>query len=337
MSDRVRIADVCPRDGLQNEPGFVPTAEKVRLIELLSGSGVDEVELTSFVSPKWVPQLSDAGDVVSAIGDFAAGVRYVSSGLTRGRAGDDDGAGGGAGGLPMFSVLVPNMAGFERAAEAAEAGFGELKVAVVAAASETFSQKNLNASIDETADRLAPVFEAAGGAGMPVRVYVSCAVSCPFEGPIAPERVAAVADRLLGLCPASGPRAELDLADTIGVATPDDVAALLGAIDPGLLPRTTLHLHDTHGRARACVGTALEMGVRSFDGSAGGLGGCPFAAAHAGERAPGNIATEALVRAVHDAGYTTGVDLDLLSEASACARRLAERARAEPGGGGAGP
>ena len=321
MGERVRITDVSPRDGLQNEPGVIPTVDKVRLIELLSAVGFDELEITSFVSPKWVPQLADAGEVVGAIADFAEGVRSVTSVIPRPETRDQ------AGGLPMYSALVPNEKGFERALEAHENGF-PLKVALFTAASETFSTKNTNASIEHSIARFAPIVPRALDAEMPIRAYISCAIACPFEGAIDPGAVRAVADRLLELAPAGARQSiDIDLGDTIGVAHPDDVAALLARFED-LLPQLTLHLHDTHGRAPACVKTALAMGVRSFDGSAAGLGGCPFASTP-DRRAPGNIATETLVRTIHDAGFTTGADLEILAEGASFAREIVERARAE--------
>lgn len=321
MGERVRITDVSPRDGLQNEAGVIPTLDKVRLIELLSAVGFDEIEITSFVSPKWVPQLADAGEVVGAIADFVEGVRSVTSVIPRAETRDQ------VGDLPLYSALVPNERGFERALAFHEARF-PLKIALFTAASETFSRKNTNASIAESIERFAPIVPRAIDAGMPIRMYVSCAVACPFEGAIEPGAVRAVVDRLLGLAPERARHAlDIDLGDTIGVAHPDGVVALLDRCSD-VLDQITLHLHDTHGRAAACVSTALAMGVRSFDGAAAGLGGCPFASTPQ-RRAPGNIAMDTLVRTIHDAGYTTGVDLDILTDAAAFAREIVDRARAE--------
>lgn len=324
MAQRVRITDVSPRDGLQNEPGVIPTPHKVRLIEALAATGVDEVEVTSFVSPRWVPQLGDAGEVVAEVGDFVEGVASVAGVIPR------DETRAQVGMLPVFSVLVPNERGFEGVVAAHERGLN-LKVALFTAASETFSQKNTNASIEETLERFAPVVERTLEMGLALRVYVSCAVACPFEGAIAPARVREVVDRALALVPDEAREAvDVDLGDTIGVAHPDDVAALLGAFE-GMEQGLTLHLHDTFGRAASCVRTALAMGVRSFDGSAGGLGGCPFASTP-GTRAPGNISTQTLVRTVEEAGYETGVDMDLLEEAGEIARAMVESARRGAGG-----
>jgi hydroxymethylglutaryl-CoA lyase len=321
MPERVRITDVSPRDGLQNEPAPIDTRDKINLIERLAVTGVDEIELTSFVSPKWVPQLADAEDVVGAIAEFAEGVRLVAGELPRGVGRQGRAA------LPVFSVLVPNETGFERALAAHESGL-PLKIALFASASETFSQKNTNGSIDQVLERFTPILPRAREAEMPVRLYVSCAIACPFEGPIAPERVRDVCDRLLALAHNAGftddDPPELDLADTIGVAHPDEIAALMGVFSDDERAKLTLHLHDTHGRAAACVSTALGLGVRSFDGAASGLGGCPYASTD-GQRAPGNIATELLVRTVHDAGYATSVDEALLEEAGAFAAGLVAR------------
>lgn len=298
MADRVRITDVSPRDGLQNEPGVVASAEKARLIGALTRTGVAEVEVASFVSPRWIPQLADAEEVVTAVGGAGAG--------------------------PVMSALVPNEAGYARLLAANErAGRRVLsKVSVFTAASETFSKKNTNASIAETIERFRSFVPRAAAEGFAVRMYVSCAVACPFEGPIAPGAVRRVADALWAVCPTG----ELDLGDTIGVAHPKDIEALLGAFTPGERAALTLHPHDTFGRAAACVRAALEMGVRSFDGSAAGLGGCPYAGTKE-KPAPGNIATETLVRTAHEAGFETGVDLGALERAAEIAREIVARAR----------
>ena len=308
MPDRVRITDVAPRDGLQNEPGVIETSDKSALVRLLSGSGVDEVEVSSFVSPRWVPQLGDAGELFAMLADAKpAGVCY--------------------------SALVPNERGMEAALGVNECAGARLidKIAVFTAASETFSEKNTNATIAQTIERFRPVIEMARGHGLQVRGYVSCAIACPFEGQISPAAVADVGARLLDIG-----IDELDLGDTIGHATPDSTEAML--IDvlerTGLAPTTgagepslTLHLHDTFGRAGSCVERALELGVRSFDGAAGGLGGCPYASTPE-RRAPGNISTETLVDAVHRGGFTTGVDAEALGECAAFARSIVEASEA---------
>ena len=312
MPERVRVTDVSPRDGLQNEPTTIDTARKLELVEALCAAGFDEVEVTSFVSPKWVPQLADARELLGLVHEFAQGVRTVSASLP-----------GSHVALPVFSVLVPNEKGFERALEVHRSGL-PLKIALFTAASETFSQRNTNASIAETIERFRAFLPRAFEERMPVRLYVSCAVACPFEGPIAADAVARVAHALLNLAPNDEVRwsLDLDLGDTIGVATTDQIRALLECFDPDLRRRQlTLHLHDTFARAADCVRAALDMGVRSFDGSAGGLGGCPYAGTPE-RRAPGNIASEVLVRTVHDAGFVTGVDPDLLADAALLARAM---------------
>ncbi|MBL9032345.1 MAG: hydroxymethylglutaryl-CoA lyase [Phycisphaerae bacterium] len=305
MPDRVRITDVSPRDGLQNEPGTIPTAHKARLVRALDASGVDEIEVTSFVSAKWLPQLGDAAEL---LGMLAA---TKPPGI-------------------VYSALVPNEQGMRAAIEVNERAARRVvdKVAVFTAASETFSKRNTNATIAETLRRFDPVIALARGKGLLVRGYISCAVECPFEGRIAPERVAHVAQALFDMGVD-----ELDLGDTIGAAEPETINLLLHAIasrlGDRLWPMTTLHLHDTFGRAAECVREALQLGVRSFDGAVSGLGGCPYASTP-GRRAPGNIDTERLVRVVLESGYSTGVNLDGLARAASVARSL-------PGmGGGAG-
>jgi len=309
MPERVRITEVGPRDGLQNEPGAIPTEKKVRLVELCCATGVDEVEVSSFVSAKWVPQLGDAAAV------FASVARFKPPGVA-------------------CSALVPNERGMESAlAINSTAGRKVIdKVSVFTAASETFSEKNTNATIEETLERFVPVIALAKEAGVAVRGYISCAFACPFEGPTDPFMVGQIAGRLMSMGVS-----ELDLGDTIGAATPDKTVALLRAVylalgwipgDPG--PHgayaATLHLHDTFGRAAECVSAALEFGLRSFDSSVAGLGGCPFAST-LDKRAPGNIATETLVKTVQGAGFETGVDLTRLEAAAEFARQIVAEAR----------
>lgn len=311
MSKRVRITDVSPRDGLQNEAGVIATADKVRLIELLCATGVGEIEVTSFVSPKWVPQLGDA--------------RAVFEGLSRVDVSEA---------AVLFSALVPNEAGMAAAEEVHRTPSLLEKVSVFTAASETFCRKNINSTIGESLARFEPVVQRAGaacGGALMVRGYISCVIACPFEGPIAPERVVEVAERLAAMgIP------EIDLGDTIGSATPESLRRLLEHFGErlgmgGEPPALTLHLHDTFGRAAECVKTALEMGVRSFDGSVAGLGGCPYASTP-GKRAPGNIDTGLLVRTIEDAGYETGVDLGRLEVAAEFARGIVAKARAGAAG-----
>ena len=306
MPERVRITDVGPRDGLQNEAGFVPTAEKAALVRALALSGVDEVEVTSFVSPKWVPQLGDAAELCQMIGeDKPKGV--------------------------VYSALVPNERGMEGVLSANERAGRRLidKVGVFTAASETFSRKNTNATIAETIERFGPVVRLARQHGIRVRGYVSCVVACPFEGEIEPLAVASVAGRLMDLGVD-----ELDLGDTIGAGAAESVgrmlAVVLGALDEshGGSSDVTLHLHDTHGRAAECVRVGLELGIRSFDSSVAGLGGCPYAGT-GDNRAPGNIGTGVLLGAVEAAGLSHGVDRWRLGEAEELARRLVAPAREE--------
>lgn len=272
----IRITDVGPRDGLQNEKAIIDVADKVAYIDALSASGVAEVEVTSFVSPKWVPQLADAAEVLSRI-TRRPGV--------------------------LFSALVPNEAGLDRALEAKVD-----KVAVFTAASETFARRNTNATIAETMDRFRPVVTRAKASGLAVRGYISCVVACPFEGAMAPAKVRHVASRLLDLGVD-----EIDLGETIGVAVPVDIERLYDGLAGLLTPaQTTLHLHDTRGTALVCADRALRLGVASFDASCGGLGGCPYAPG-----AAGNLATEDLVYYCDRMGVATGVRLEGLLEAAA--------------------
>jgi hydroxymethylglutaryl-CoA lyase len=264
----IRIVEVGPRDGLQNEKATIQTELKVALVDALSGTGVDEIEVSSFVSPKWVPQLADAEEVFRAIR----------------RAPD-----------VVYSALVPNERGLGRALEA-----GAQKVAVFTAASETFNRKNVNASIAESIERFRPVLAGARAAGIPVRGYASTAFHCPYEGRIAPAAARDVALRLLEL----GVE-EVSLGDTIGKASPPEVRELLELLGSEI-PRSklALHFHDTYGMAVANALVAWEeFGISTFDSAAGGFGGCPFA-----RGATGNVATEDLVYALHASGAEVRVD-----------------------------
>jgi len=241
LPKRVRLVDVGPRDGLQNEPAIVPTDIKVRLIDLLADAGFPAVEATAFVSPKWVPQMSDNVDVMARI-DRRPGVSYP--------------------------VLVPNMKGFE-AALAAKAG----EIAVFVAASEAFSRRNINCSIAESLERAQPVFEAARANGIRVRGYISCVLGCPYEGEVSAERVRDVARSLddMGAY-------EVSLGDTIGVGTAGKAQAMIARVAEAVpVERLAGHFHDTYGQALANVYAAMEMGVATFDASVAGLGGCPYA------------------------------------------------------------
>ncbi|WP_127900219.1 hydroxymethylglutaryl-CoA lyase [Solirhodobacter olei] len=241
MSDRVEIFEVGPRDGLQNEARAIPAAAKIALIDRLSGAGFRRIEVASFVSPKWVPQMADSAEVLAGI-RRAEGVRYAA--------------------------LVPNMKGLEGAIAA-----GADEVAVFASASEGFSRANLNCSIAESLERFAPVMVAAKAAGLPVRGYVSCVTDCPFDGPVAPGAVARVAAALRDLgC------YEVSLGDTIGHGTPETIRAMLEAVLAELpAARLAGHYHDTGGRALANIEASLGLGLRVFDAAVGGLGGCPYA------------------------------------------------------------
>ncbi len=275
MNNEVRIVEVGPRDGLQNEPGVVPTPEKIAFIAALAAAGCREIEVASFVRPDRVPQMADAAQVLAGLPDLP-GVRAI--------------------------VLTPNEKGLERALAA-----GAKAVAVFTAASETFNQKNIGRSISESLAEFARMVPAARAAGCDwVRGYVSTAVVCPYEGKIPPERVVPVAEALLGMGVD-----EVSIGDTLGHAEPDDIAHLTEALLPVLpLPRFAYHLHDTRGTALANVARALEFGVRTFDASATGLGGCPFAPG-----AAGNVATERLVTMLHEKGYATGIDPAQVAEA----------------------
>ncbi|MGD1915242.1 MAG: hydroxymethylglutaryl-CoA lyase [Phycisphaerales bacterium] len=301
--ERVRIVEVSPRDGLQNEAGRVPTADKAELVRALVASGLPEIELTSFVSPKWIPQLGDAAELLEML----------------------------AGDLPkdiLFSALVPNMRGMERLLEANEKATRTTgrraidKVCLFTAASETFSQKNTNATIDETLERFAPVATATREHGLQLRGYISCAFACPFEGEVETTAVTRVADRLVEDLRVD----ELSIADTIGHAKSEDVTERIAALSHVESTRINLHLHDTFGRAADCVRAGLRAGVRSFDGAVGGLGGCPYASTPE-KRAPGNIATSTLLHSIEEEGFVTDIDHAKLGDAQRLAEELVDRAR----------
>lgn len=299
MAEVIRITEVGPRDGLQHEEAIIAIDEKVRLIELLTRTGADEIEVTSFVSPKWAPQLGDAEAVLE-------GIQYLKRADV------------------LFSALVPNDKGMDAALAVNEAaGFGLLdKIAVFTAASETFSRKNTNASIEETIKRFSSVVKRAQQEGLQLRGYISCAIACPFEGAIAPAQVAAVAKKLFGLG-----IGEIDIGDTIGAGAPASITAVIEAVRAAVPEaQLTLHLHDTAGAAAGCVSAALEAGIRSFDGAAAGLGGCPYASTRA-KRAPGNIATAKLKETIETAGYATKIDDEALMFAERYALQIIEEAR----------
>jgi hydroxymethylglutaryl-CoA lyase len=272
---RVTVVEVGPRDGLQNERVTIATADKIAFVDQLTDAGHSAIEVSAFVSPKWVPQMADAAEVFAGI-RRKPGVRY--------------------------SALVPNRAGLDRALAA-----GVTEIAVFAAASETFSKRNINMTIDQSLASYKAVSDAAAAAGVRVRGYLSTCFHCPFEGKIAPARVADMSARLLDLGVF-----EVAISDTIGAATPGDVLRVLETVGVRLpLHQTALHFHDTRGTALANVLAGLDCGVTTFDSSAGGLGGCPYAPG-----AAGNLATEDLLFMLHGLGIETGVSLEGSAKAS---------------------
>ena len=274
LPSKVQLIDVGPRDGLQNEKQPVPAAVKIELVQRLQAAGLKEIEVTSFVSPKWVPQMGDNAEVMAGI-SRRPDVRY--------------------------SVLVPNMKGWESAVASRPD-----EIVVFGAASEAFSQKNINCSIAESIERFAPVVAAARAAHVAVRGAISCAMGCPYEGEVAPERVALVA-RLMKEIGVQ----RVDVADTIGVATPRKTQrAMEAALTHYGLDDVSGHFHDTYGQALANTYAALEMGVWNFQSSVAGLGGCPYA-----RGATGNVATEDVVYLLQGLGIETGIDLDQLVDA----------------------
>ena len=285
MTGFVRLHEVGPRDGLQNEQAVIPVGRKVALIDMLSRSGLRDIEVGSFVSPKWVPQMADTAQVMAQLTPSQA-VRYA--------------------------VLVPNMRGWEAFLDA-RPSHATYEIAVFISASEGFSQSNLNCSITESILRLTPVVQAAQVAGIGVRGYVSCVTDCPFDGQIAPEQVAKAVAALRTVAPMP-----VSLGDTIGKGTPDRVAAMLDAVTADV-PATQLagHFHDTSGAALANIEAALDLGVRAFDSAVGGLGGCPYAPG-----APGNVASEAVLKLLTRLGYQTGVDPDIIAEAATMAKDM---------------
>jgi len=274
LPQQVRMVEVGPRDGLQNEAQIVPMATKVALIERLAEAGLAVVEAGSFVSPKWIPQMADTAEVLARL-RRRPGVSYP--------------------------VLVPNMKGFEAARAA-----GVEEIAIFGAASEKFSQRNINCSIAESLERFAPVAAAARQHGMRVRGYISCVVDCPYEGPIAPQRVADVAAKLLALgC------YEISLGDTVGTGTPARIQAMIERVAT-VVPRERLavHFHDTYGQALANILASLETGIATVDSSVAGLGGCPYA-----KGASGNVASEDVLYLLDGLGIRTGVEMARLAAA----------------------
>ncbi|MCP3126833.1 hydroxymethylglutaryl-CoA lyase [Shewanella sp. KJ2020] len=271
VSDTVSIFEMGPRDGLQNEVA-VPTAAKIALIESLAGAGLKRIEAGSFVSPKWVPQMADSAAVLKQI--------QRQSGV-------------------VYSALTPNVKGFELALDAKAS-----EVAIFGAASQSFSQRNINCSIEESIERFIPLMELAKANNIPVRGYVSCVLGCPYEGEIAVSEVARVSEILYKMgC------YEISLGDTIGVGTPQKARRMLQTVSERVpVDKLALHFHDTYGQALANILACLDLGVRVFDSSVAGLGGCPYA-----KGASGNLATEDLVYMLHGMGLETGIDLHKLA------------------------
>lgn len=284
MSNNVTIFEVGPRDGLQNEKQLISTADKIQLIDLLSECGFSKIEATSFVSPKWVPQMADAAEVLRGISRESQA---------------------------SYAALTPNMRGYEGARDA-----GANEAAVFAAASESFSQKNINCSIEESIARFTPVFEAAKADGIPVRGYVSCVVECPYEGAINSSAVAKVAETLI-----KAGCYEVSLGDTIGKGEPENISAMLDAV-LNVVPPDQLagHFHDTNGNALKNIRVSLDKGLRVFDSAVGGLGGCPYAPG-----AKGNVATASVLQLMDELGMETGVDLQSLKTAERFLKSIFER------------
>ena len=281
MQEKVTIFEVGPRDGLQNEKRLISAQDKIRLVDLLSDCGFTKIEVTAFVSPKWVPQMADNAGVMAGI--------IRKPGIS-------------------YAVLTPNLKGYE-AAKAAKAD----EVAIFASASEGFSRANVNATIAESLERFAPIVEAAKGDGMPVRGYVSCVTDCPFDGPTPPAMVA----RSVAWLRDAGCY-EVSLGETIGHGTPESIDAMLNAVLQEMpADRLAGHYHDTKGRALDNIAVSLERGLRTFDSSAGGLGGCPYAPG-----AAGNVDTMRVVEMVEERGFDTGIDRVRLAQAAAFAQSL---------------
>ena len=285
MTRAVRIHEVGPRDGLQNEARVIPVAQKVALIEMLGRSGLTDIEVGSFVSPRWVPQMANTDQVMARLPQVA-GVTYA--------------------------VLVPNMRGWE-GFMAARKDMVNYEIAVFISASEGFSQSNLNCSIAQSVANLAPVVEVALNAGVGLRGYVSCVTDCPFDGSTSPSQVADVVGLLREIAPM-----RVSLGDTLGNGTPERVTQMLEAVLK-VAPADSLagHFHDTNGRALPNIEAALDLGVRTFDSAVGGLGGCPYAPG-----APGNVATEAVLDLMAQLGFETGVDPAIIAQAAKMAKEM---------------
>ncbi|MBL4615681.1 MAG: hydroxymethylglutaryl-CoA lyase [Magnetovibrio sp.] len=283
-SNRVRLFEVGPRDGLQNQSAQISTDQKIELVDLLSECGMDHIEVTSFVSPKWIPQLCDGAQVLAGI-QRRAGIAYTA--------------------------LTPNLKGYARARDA-----GVDEVAVFAAASQSFSQKNIHCSIGQSLERFAPILAAAKKDGIAVRAYVSCVVACPYEGAIAPTDVARISKALFDMgC------YQISLGDTIGAGSPQTISAMLKAVVDVVGPQHLAgHYHDTGDRALANIEESLRFGLRTFDSAVAGLGGCPYAPG-----AKGNVDTGLVVRRLSKLGFETGVDLHKLAQAERLALILKQK------------
>ena len=283
MTSNVTLFEMSPRDGLQNEARAIATADKIKLVNLLGDCGFSKIEVASFVSPKWVPQMADGAAVLAGI-TRREGVSYAA--------------------------LTPNMRGLDAAIAA-----GADEVAIFASASEGFSQHNINCSIAQSLERFAPMLPVIRNHGLPLRAYVSCVTDCPYDGPTAPSQVADVAAKLYAMG-----AYEVSLGDTIGAGSPDSIDAMLRAVCD-VVPAAALagHYHDTHARALDNIRASLEHGLRTFDASVAGLGGCPYA-----PESKGNVATEDVVEMLHGLGYDTGLSRAALSTAAAFARSLTE-------------
>lgn len=280
-SPQVVVFEVGPRDGLQNEDRQIPTGSKIKLVEMLADAGLRHIEITSFVSPSWVPQMSDATDVMAA----SSKIRGITC-----------------------AALAPNMKGYDTALMA-----GSDEVAIFTSASETFCRKNVNCSISESFERFLPLVECARSDGVPVRGYVSCIVDCPYEGAVDPGVVARISARLIDIgC------YEVSLGDTTGAGTPNQISDVLAEVVAAVPPsKLAGHFHDTNGLALDNIEESLKFGLRCFDASIGGLGGCPYAPG-----AKGNVSTLSVANRLKSLGYETGIDLVKLQEAEVFARSL---------------